>query len=102
VSLPRICDLSQSQIRGDVTDPRYFVWTNFNAALKAQNKALALSYLTPTAQENYASAIEAIMPQLASTTATPPSNLLRINASDTTADRSGSAFPGSELSVKLG
>jgi hypothetical protein len=47
--------------RGDVTDPRYFVWQNFNAALKAGNKSLALTYLTPTAQENYASAIDVLI-----------------------------------------
>jgi hypothetical protein len=67
-------------------DPRFFVWQNFNAALKAQNKTVALEYLSPTAQENYAGAIDAIMPQVASAAATPPSNLLRINASDTAAD----------------
>jgi Bacterial Ig domain len=51
--------------RSDITDPRYFVWTNFNAALKAGNKQIAMSYLTPTAQENYTDTLDAIIPNMA-------------------------------------
>ena len=52
-------------VRSDVTDPRYFVWTNMNAALKAGNKATALTYLTPTAQSNYDGIFDALMPSIA-------------------------------------
>ena len=48
-------------VRADITDPRYFVWTNMNAALKAGNKAAALEFLTPTAQENYSAAFDQIL-----------------------------------------
>jgi hypothetical protein len=47
--------------RGNIVDPRYYVWTNFNAALKAGNKALSLSFLSPAAQERYGDAIELII-----------------------------------------
>jgi Bacterial Ig domain len=50
-------------VRADVTDPRYFVWTNLNSALKAGNKAAAMAFLTPTAQLNYGAAIDLILPQ---------------------------------------
>jgi hypothetical protein len=51
--------------RADITDPRYFVWTNMNAALKAGNKAAALEFLTPTAQVNYSETFDLIMPNMA-------------------------------------
>jgi hypothetical protein len=50
--------------RYDITDPRYFVWTNMNAALKAGNKAAALEFLTPTAQVNYGDTFDVIMPNM--------------------------------------
>ena len=53
-------------VRADITDPRYFVWTNMNAALKAGNKAAALEFLTPTAQDNYAGAFDVVLPQAVS------------------------------------
>jgi len=52
--------------RSDISDPRYFVWTNFNAALKAGNKAEAMKLLTPTAQDIYGAAIDLIMPNASS------------------------------------
>ena len=69
-------------VRADITDPRYFVWTNMNAALKAGNKAAALEFLTPTAQENYSTAFELILPQAPSIVASYSPLLLISDAPD--------------------
>jgi Bacterial Ig domain len=72
--------------RYDITDPRYFVWTNMNAALKAGNKAAALEFLTPTAQVNYSAAFDEILPFMTDIAASYVSALVQLSLTDSTAD----------------
>lgn len=73
-------------VRADITDPRYFVWTNMNAALKAGNKAAALEFLTPTAQENYSAAFDQILPQAMDAIASYVPGLVQISLTESSAD----------------
>ena len=73
--------------RADITDPRYFVWKNFSAALKAGNKVLALTYLTPTAQVNYMDVLDDAITQVSSFSASAVANsFLPVSLTDRTAD----------------
>lgn len=78
--------LTRITARADISDPRYFVWTNFNAALKAGNKAEAMKLLTPTAQENYSAAIDLVISQIGSYVQAVVSPLVSININNATAD----------------
>jgi hypothetical protein len=73
-------------VRTDVTDPRYFVWTNLNAALKAGNKAAALAFLTPTAQANYGSALNVMVSQATLVVLNGLSGFMQISLTVDTAD----------------
>ena len=73
-------------VRADISDPRYFVWTNMNAALKAGNKAAALEFLTPTAQDNYSAAFDQILPQAMDAIASYVPCLVQISLTESTAD----------------
>lgn len=73
-------------VRADITDPRYFVWTNMNAALKAGNKAAALAYLTPTAQPNYSELFDDSIPQIAAIAASYLPTFVQTELTETTAD----------------
>jgi hypothetical protein len=73
-------------VRADVTDARYFVWTNLNAALKAGNKAAAMAFLTPTAQLNYGSALDVIVSQAMPLALNSLSGFMQISLTVDTAD----------------
>ena len=73
-------------MRADISDPRYFVWTNLNVALKAGNKVAALTFLTPTAQEVYATALSEVVKQIALFAASSVPGLSAISVNESTAD----------------
>ena len=84
--------------RANFDDPRYYVWTNMNAALKAGNKAAAMGFLTPTAQENYGETFDAIIP-VATTIIAGYSPIVAFSVTNTTADYFVATTTGGERLV---